>query len=120
MGLVDRRPVVCRNLAMGFWVPLQWDKMHHRKEPKKFGTIPINWFKSVFKITGCADGFEKNLRLLPITSFSDSLVKPVPNPTPALARGLALPFLFLVAFAGAGFASTLTALKACSRTVGST
>ena len=23
MGLVDRRPVVCRNLAMGFWVPLQ-------------------------------------------------------------------------------------------------
>ena len=22
MGLVDRRPVVCRNLAMGFWVPL--------------------------------------------------------------------------------------------------
>ena len=24
MGLVDRRPVVCRNLAMGFWVPLQW------------------------------------------------------------------------------------------------
>ena len=21
MGLVDRRPVVCRNLAMGFWVP---------------------------------------------------------------------------------------------------
>ena len=25
MGLVDRRPVVCRNLAMGFWVPLQYD-----------------------------------------------------------------------------------------------
>ena len=24
MGLVDRRPVVCRNLAMGFWVPLQY------------------------------------------------------------------------------------------------
>ena len=24
MGLVDRRPVVCRNLAMGFWVPLQF------------------------------------------------------------------------------------------------
>ena len=24
MGLVDRRPVVCRNLAMGFWVPLHW------------------------------------------------------------------------------------------------
>ena len=23
MGLVDRRPVVCRNLAIGFWVPLQ-------------------------------------------------------------------------------------------------
>ena len=31
MGLVDRRPVVCRNLAMGFWVPLQseatWEPM---------------------------------------------------------------------------------------------
>ena len=26
MGLVDRRPVVCRNLAMGFWVPLQWQE----------------------------------------------------------------------------------------------
>ena len=25
MGLVDRRPVVCRNLAMGFWVPLQYN-----------------------------------------------------------------------------------------------
>ena len=25
MGLVDRRPVVCRNLAMGFWVPLHYD-----------------------------------------------------------------------------------------------
>ena len=24
MGLVDRRPVVCRNLAMGFWVPLHY------------------------------------------------------------------------------------------------
>ena len=24
MGIVDRRPVVCRNLAMGFWVPLQY------------------------------------------------------------------------------------------------
>ena len=23
MGLVDRRPVVCPTLAMGFWVPLQ-------------------------------------------------------------------------------------------------
>ena len=22
IGLVDRRPVVCRNRAMGFWVPL--------------------------------------------------------------------------------------------------
>ena len=26
MGLVDRRPVVCRNLAMGFWVPLQFKR----------------------------------------------------------------------------------------------
>ena len=24
MGLMDRRPVVCRNLAMGFWVPLHY------------------------------------------------------------------------------------------------
>ena len=24
MGLVDRRPVVCHNLAMGFWVPLHY------------------------------------------------------------------------------------------------
>ena len=24
MGLVDRRPVVCPNLAMGFWVPLHY------------------------------------------------------------------------------------------------
>ena len=24
MGLVDRRPVVCRNLVMGFWVPLHY------------------------------------------------------------------------------------------------
>ena len=59
----------------------QWDKMHHRKEPKKLGTIPINWFQSVFKITSCADGFEKNLRLLPITGFSDQLVKLVPDPS---------------------------------------
>ena len=29
MGLVDRRPVVCRNLAMGFWVPLQDDTQVH-------------------------------------------------------------------------------------------
>ena len=27
MGLVDRRPVVCRNLAMGFWVPLNCQRM---------------------------------------------------------------------------------------------
>ena len=27
MGLVDRRPVVCRNLAMGFWVPLHSSKL---------------------------------------------------------------------------------------------
>ena len=26
MGLVDRRPVVCPNLAMGFWVPLHHDR----------------------------------------------------------------------------------------------
>ena len=26
MELVDRRPVVCRNLAMGFWVPLQQEQ----------------------------------------------------------------------------------------------
>ena len=24
LGLVDRRPVVCRNLVMGFWVPLHY------------------------------------------------------------------------------------------------
>ena len=24
MGLVDRRPVVCLTIAMGFWVPLQY------------------------------------------------------------------------------------------------
>ena len=29
MGLVDRRPVVCRNLVMGFWVPL-----HHLTKGK--------------------------------------------------------------------------------------
>ena len=34
MGLVDRRPVVCRNLAMGFWVPLQHE-MHHGPEKVK-------------------------------------------------------------------------------------
>ena len=34
MGLVDRRPVVCRNLAMGFWVPLQeGEKERRRKKP---------------------------------------------------------------------------------------
>ena len=32
MGLVDRRPVVCRNLAMGFWVPLQIDEMERQIE----------------------------------------------------------------------------------------
>ena len=26
MGLVDRRPVVCRNLGMGFWVPLHYGR----------------------------------------------------------------------------------------------
>ena len=26
MGLVDRRSVVCRNLVMGFWVPLQYNR----------------------------------------------------------------------------------------------
>ena len=36
---------------------------------------------------------------------------------PALATGLAFFFLFLVAFAGVGFASTLTALKARSKKV---
>ena len=56
-----------QNLCLG----QKWDKMHRRREPKKFGTIPINWFKLVFKITGCADCFEKNLRLLLITGFSD-------------------------------------------------
>ena len=29
MGLVDRRPVVCCNLAMGFWVPLQYVMCFH-------------------------------------------------------------------------------------------
>ena len=38
---------------------------------ENFGTIPINWFKSVFKITGCANCFENSLQLLPITGFSD-------------------------------------------------
>ena len=42
-----------------------------RKEPKKIRTIPINWFKSVFKITGYANCFENNLRLWLITGFSD-------------------------------------------------
>ena len=28
MGLVDRRPVVCRNRAMGFWVPLHYTRRH--------------------------------------------------------------------------------------------
>ena len=36
-----------------------------------FETILIHWFKSVFKITGCADCFENKLRLLPITGFSE-------------------------------------------------
>ena len=56
------------------------DKIHCLKEPEKLGTNSINWFESFFKITGCADCFEKNVRLLPITGFSDKLVKPVPNP----------------------------------------
>ena len=56
------------------------DKMYRPKKPEKIGTISINWFQTVFKITGCANCFENNLRLLPITGFSDDLVKPVPNP----------------------------------------
>ena len=30
MGLVDGRPVVCPNLAMGFWVPLQYFNIYPR------------------------------------------------------------------------------------------
>ena len=50
------------------------------KNPKKIGNIPMNWFKLVFKITGCGNCFENNLRFLPITGFSDQLLKPVSNP----------------------------------------
>ena len=64
----------------------EFDKMKCRKEPDKFATIPINWFQSVFKITGCANYFENNLRFLPITGFSDQSVKPVPNPSLNLHR----------------------------------
>ena len=35
MGLVDRRPVVCRNLAMGFWVPLQNNQNDQNKDKDK-------------------------------------------------------------------------------------
>ena len=56
MGLVDRRPVVCRNLAMGFWVPLQYIKMYaeyaapmmtmlkgNREETKKGSKKALVW-----------------------------------------------------------------------------
>ena len=37
MGLVDRRPVVCPTLAMGFWVPLH-------------SSIPIEYRNRTFKV----------------------------------------------------------------------
>ena len=36
------------------------DKMYRRKEPEKLGAIPIDWFKSVLQITGCANCFPHN------------------------------------------------------------
>ena len=36
---MDRRPVVCRNLAMGFWVPLHW-------------IPPIEWGQALTHDTG--------------------------------------------------------------------
>ena len=37
------------------------DRKYCRKEPKSFNTILVHWFQSVFKITGWANCFEKNI-----------------------------------------------------------
>ena len=46
MGLVDRRPVVCPNLAMGFWVPLQYSHTYldakYVKKCTSWRTLKIN------------------------------------------------------------------------------
>ena len=45
MGLVDRRPVVCRNLAMGFWVAKEGFYLvksvlrHHYRQGWRFLTL---------------------------------------------------------------------------------
>ena len=50
MGLVDRRPVVCRNLAMGFWVPL-----HYSVSRDEYGKSNL----------AAADDFEEKIKNLP-------------------------------------------------------
>ena len=45
MGLVDRRPVVCRNLAMGFWVPLQYPNINTKGNSMLFGVAHINFLR---------------------------------------------------------------------------
>ena len=42
MGLVDRRPVVCPTLAMGFWVPLQYSYQVHGLPPHSLRNEDLN------------------------------------------------------------------------------
>ena len=86
MGLVDRRPVVCPNLAMGFWVPL-----HHNP--------PVNWKERYADIQHGSISYRlsfgesrhstqlqfqaaSKLDLLSILSSSSSKASLVGNPTP--------------------------------------
>ena len=49
MGSVDRRPVVCPTLAMGFWVPLHYDQellasmFVLSSQSRLLGSNPIVW-----------------------------------------------------------------------------
>ena len=48
MGLVDRRPVVCRNLAMGFWVPLQ-QYITERHRILQWRWCQSTWTRPIFR-----------------------------------------------------------------------
>ena len=56
MGLVDRRPVVCRNLAMGFWVPLQGgEAVYKRQGEVRFSAAFFSMRAAVGAVPGFVD-----------------------------------------------------------------
>ena len=67
MGLVERRPVVCPTLAMGFWVPLHYPL--YMDFNKAFSSVPLSTLLTVLEhsnLSGAAITSVKNLYASPV------------------------------------------------------